>query len=206
MFSMNAYDPRCQQFDAMTECAGRLGLAFGAVAERAEDDPARQMQYFELFERCFFAVRMAISLELRFGRPPVRETRADAESPERPELEHPERERREPTDRSLDMAREREREREREPASFPLLLKTLGTVADDAARLPGPAMADLPSLRELLAKLSSDPAPAKQPTPSGPGLRARLATSVAAPILTIPPPARPNPLLALHKATGPPRR
>ena len=202
MFSMSASDPRCQRHAELSRYAYRFGLAFGAQGERDEADVARHLRSFELFERCFFAVRMGAALELRLAQAP---TTRDSE-----ERERPDRERRDPTDHSLDMAREREREREREPASVPLLLKTLGRVADDAAALPGPVIADLPGLRELLTTLGSDPAPARRPAPAKPsarpGLRARLATSAAAPVLTIPPPARPSPLLALRKATGPPRR
>ena len=184
------------QLTEMSECACRLGMAFGAVAERADDDPARQLQYFDLFERCFFAVRMATSLTLRLGLSLM----ASSER-ERPEQERAERQ---PSDRDID--RDRERERERESASFPMLLKTLGAVADAASALPGPAPAALPSLRELLAQFTSDPAPAKQPTEAGQGLRARLAGSAATPVVTLPSSARPSPIPALHRATGPPRR
>ena len=177
-------------------------MAFAAQGERDEADVARHLQAFELFERCFFAVRMSAALELRLAQAPTTRDGADRERPDR--------ERRDPTDHSLDMARERERDREREPASLPLLLKTLGRVADDAAALPGPVIADLPGLRELLTTLGSDPALARRPAPAKPsarpGLRARLATSAAAQVLTVPPPVRPNPLLTLRKATGPPRR
>ena len=209
MFSMSAPDPRSLQLAELTQYAYRLGMAFGAAAEQSLDDANRQLEYFQLFERCFFSVRMGISLELRLGRPPVREMRAGAEGSEResPERERAERERREATDRSLDMSRERERERE--PASLPLLLKTLTGVADAASGLPGPVPAALPSQRELLARLSSDPATSPDKSPSGPtntrpGLRARLATSAATPIPALP--SRPSPVLALRRATGPPHR
>ena len=100
--------------------------------------------------------------------------------------------------------RDSDRDREREPASLPLLLKTLEAVAEDAAALAGPAPAELPTLRELLAQLTT--APAKPTAATGPGLRARLAGSATAPLVTSPPPTRPSPILALHRATGPPRR
>lgn len=194
------------QLTEMSECACRLGMAFGAVAEREDDDPARQLQYFDLFERCFFAVRMATSLTLRLGHSLMASSERERPERERPEQERPEQERaeRQPSDRDID--RDRERERDRESASFPMLLKTLGAVADAASALPGPAPAALPSLRELLAQFTSDPAPAKQPTEAGQGLRARLAGSAATPVVTLPSSARPSPIPALHRATGPPRR
>jgi hypothetical protein len=193
----------------MSQCAYRLGMAFGAVAQAAEDDPTRQICYFDLFERCFFAVRMAASLELRLGhsrtasserQPRERESREqESREQERPGRERAERH---PSERDIDRNRERERDREREPASIPILLKTLGAVVDDAATLPGPAPSALLTLRELLAQLTSDPAPTERSPASLQGLRTRLAGTAATAIL---PPPKPTLSVALHRATGPPR-
>ena len=179
-----------ERLDELSACAYRLAERFGAEAERA---PAGELQAFELFERCFFAVRVATALQLRLWQTPSAARGAGEARADRSDAA---------LDRSLarDRDSDRDRDREREPASLPLLLKTLEAVAEDAAALAGPAPAELPTLRELLAQLTT--APAKPTT----GLRARLAGSATAPIKTIPPPSRPSPILALHRATGPPRR
>jgi len=84
-----------------------------------------------------------------------------------------------------------------------VLLRTLDGVAADAAALPGPEPAALPTLRELLAHMTPDP----PPTPPKTDLRVRLAGSGAAVTLQL----APRPLgspggLAVRRATGPPRR
>lgn len=146
----------------LTECAYRLGVAFGAEAERAETT-GRALEYFKLFDRCFFSVRVAIALKLRLGRaaPALAAERDEPEhdAPERDpsEAERPERER---------LGYEYDREREVEQASLPVLLKTLAGVAADAAALPGPPPADLPTLQELLAQFSGG---AEAPPPGGEG-------------------------------------
>ena len=178
----------CERLDALSACAYRLAERFGAEAERA---PAGDLKAFELFERCFFAVRVATALQLRLWQTPSAVRDAGAARADRPDAA---------LDRGLARDRDTDRDREREPASLPLLLKTLEAVAEDAAALPGPAPAELPTLRELLAQLTSAPA---KPTP---GLRARLAGSSTAPLVTVPQPTRTSPILALHRATGPPRR
>ena len=182
-----------ERLSELSACAYRLGTKFGAEAERAET-PERELACFELFERCFFAVRVATALQLRLWQTPAAARDAGAARADRPDAA---------LDRGLARDRDFDRDREREPASLPLLLKTLDAVAEDAAALAGPAPAKLPTLRELLAQLKADPAPAMPPT--GPGLRARLAGSAPAPLVTVPPPTRPSPILALHRATGPPR-
>ena len=179
-----------ERLSELSACAYRLGTKFGAEAERAET-PERELACFELFERCFFAVRVATALQLRLWQTPAAARDAGAARADRPDAA---------LDRGLARDRDFDRDREREPASLPLLLKTLDAVAEDAAALAGPAPAELPTLRELLAQLTT--APAKPST----GLRTRLAGSVAAPIKTIPPPTRPSSILELHRATGPPRR
>ena len=196
---MSAPDPRSERLFELSECAYRLGLAFGAEAERAEDR-ARKIEYFELFERCFFSVRVATALELRLRRPqaaePLTDREALADPAEREEID------REELDRD---PRERDREADRERASLPLLLKTLGGVAADAAALPGPEPAALLTLRELLAHAASPPStPARAPG----ALRARLAGSATGPSFTPASPARAGSALSppLRRATGPPRR
>ena len=208
---MTAADPRSQQLAQLTECAYRLGLAFGAEAERAGEH-ARQMEYFQLFDRCFFSVRVAIGLQLRLRREPAalrpeaeteREERAERDPSEHDPSEH------DPSEHGgLERdAFEYDRDREREIASLPVLLKTLGGVCADAAALPGPEPAALPTLRELLAEVTADPTPAAAPRGAG-GLRARLAGSGAATVMTLAPPLRGGLGVGppLRRATGPPRR
>ena len=189
--------PSTVMLDALTQCAYRLGLAFGAEAERAQGKA--MLEACERFDRCFFSVRMGIALQLRLSQAQTVRLEAksggdptERDSVEREPCEH--RFRAEPV--------ERERERETERASVPLLLNALEAVAAGAASLPGPAPAALLTLRELLAKLSSTPAAAPAavatPPPRPPGdLRTRLAASTSPSILTAPP---------LRRATGPPRR
>ena len=207
---MAATDPQCARLSELSECAYRLGLAFGHEAERAEDT-ARQLEYFRLFDRCFFSVRVAIALELRLSRAPAMasvealaerdedlDDRADPTEGERAESDTRfERER---------FETDRDRERETERASLPVLLRTLHGIAADAAALPGPEPAALPTLRELLAHVAegSAPSPAQHKTSD---LRARLAGSGAALTLERPPrPAGSSSGLAVRRATGPPRR
>ena len=211
---MIAADPRLAMLSELSACAYRLGLVFSGEAERARD-PARRREYFQLFDRCFFSVRVAIALELRLERAPAtsraatsrddpgdREELADRGDPS--DTERPERD---------EDFRERERDRETEPASLPLLLRTLGQVVVDAAALPGPEPAALPTLRELLAHMApnSPENPPARPQPPKAGLRARLAGSGAVLALKLAPaPLRPPPALGgaspLRRATGPPRR
>ena len=194
-----AATPSSQMLDALTQCAYRLGLAFGAEAER-EMMSARGLECFQLFDRCFFSVRVAMGLQLRLGQA------GPALAREREELL----ERADPSERNTARERdirERERDREVESASIPLFLKTLQGVAADASAMPGPTPGALPTLRELLAQITSTAGPVTAST--SPGLKARLAGSATAPALTPSPPPRPRrPALGLplHRATGPPRR
>ena len=198
---MNDAVPSCEMLDALAQCAYRLGLAFGAEAER-EKMSAKGLEYFQLFDRCFFSVRVAIGLQLRLrqGQPALRT------APEREELH----ERADPAERDARTPPdpvERDRDREVEPVSMSLFLKTLQGVAADAANLPGPPHSALPTLQELLAQITG--APASTPAKPATGLRARLETSATAPTLTLPPatgPKRPTLGVPLHRATGPPRR
>jgi hypothetical protein len=196
---MSATDPRSERLSELSECAYRLGLAFGAEAERAEDW-ARKLEYFELFERCFFSVRVATALELRLCREQRAEPLTDREALADPAERDPAE--REDSDRD---PRERDREADRERASLPVLLKTLGGVVAGAAALPGPEPAALPTLRELLAHAASPPsAPARSPG----ALRTRLAGSATVPNLAPTALARAGSGLSppLRRATGPPRR
>jgi hypothetical protein len=210
---MTITDPRCARLSELSACASRLGLDFGREAERAED-MARKLEYFRLFDRCFFAVRVATALDLRLRHAPAAtlaerddlDDRADPPEDERADSgTHLERERPE-SDRGED-ERDRDRDRESEPASLPVLLRTLDEVATDAAALPGPEPAALPTLRELLAHVTPEALATPPPRPTKTDLRARLAGSGAAVTLQLAPrPTRPSGGLAVRRATGPPRR
>jgi hypothetical protein len=203
---MTTADPRVAMLAEMREPAFRLGMAFAAEAERA-DDMAKKIEFFHLFDRCGFCVRVGIALELRLERPPAarpqspepatdrgdardREDLADRDLPDRPERCEPE--------------YDRERDRETERASLPILLRTLEGVVADAAKLPGPPPAELLTLRELLAKVKAEPAPG---SPKSSSLRSRPAGSGAVEAAS---PARhlasnAGKVLAMRRATGPPR-
>ena len=202
----------------LSACAYWLGLVFSGEAERARDT-AHRREHFHLFDRCFFSVRVAIALELRLAHAPAERRAADlrqdpgdredlADRGDPSEAERPERE----TD-----VRERDRDRETEAASLPVLLRTLGAVCTEATALPGPEPATLPTLRALLAHMTSAPPPPQPPLKPGVSLRTRLAGSGAAGALTLlplstasapptAPPSRPGGAVAMRRATGPPRR
>ena len=207
---MAASDHRSDRLSELSQCAYRLGLAFGQEAERAEDT-ARKLEYFRLFDRCFFAVRVATALELRLWRTPATlpgeafaERDDSRESSEAPEGERAD------SDTNLERERieaDRDRERDAEPASLPVLLRTLDGVVADAAALPGPEPAALPTLRELLAHVAPEPPSTPRPGGLKAGLRARLAGSGAAVMLQQTPRPKSVPSgLGLRRATGPPRR
>ena len=204
---MTSTDPRSRQLSEMAECAYRLGMAFGAATEKAQGTDG-WLAYFNAFDRCFFAVRVATALELRLNRTPAepREAAADREAlidradpPETPESETDGHDR----DRGYD---ERDRDRETERASLPILLRTLEGVAADAETLPAAEPAELLTLRELIAHAKAAPSPAQ--TETAQNLRSRLTGSGAA----LAPPPRPHlasnvgQVLAARRATGPPRR
>src|SRR5690242_7513138 len=65
--TMAAADPRIATLAEMRESAYRLGMAFGGEAERAAD-MAKKVEFCQLFDRCFFSVRVAIALEMRLER------------------------------------------------------------------------------------------------------------------------------------------
>ena len=176
-----------EMLSGLTQCAYRLGVAFGAEAERAQGQA--RIDAFNLYDRCFFSVRVAIGLQLRLRR----EDRASG----RDTAELSEREADDSRERSDYLApeRDRERDREAEPASLPVLLKTLNSVVADARALPGPPPAALPALGDLLARYGDSPAPARRQRSD---LRTRLTGSASAPLPALSP--------ALRQSTGPPRR
>lgn len=190
----------------MSQCAYRLGMAFGAEAERAETFEQR-MAFYAPFERCFFAVRVAVALQLRLRRGLPVAAPAEVSELERPEgLERDRAEHERPDAETVEYEAERDREVER--ASLPVLLRTLEGIAIDAERLPCPPPAALPTLKELLASFTPEAAP---PPRSG-ALRARLAGSATV-LATRPAPPGPRPLrsalrggVAYRRATGPPGR
>lgn len=206
---MTADELQSRMLAEMSECAYRLGKAFAAEAERAEA-PQRRLEYFQLFDRCFFAVRVATALRLRLRRatgawsvmPSARDAGdRDEREGERTEHEGPEKDRGEVGDR--------ERDREVEAANLPTLLRTLERVADDASALPGPQPAELPALRELLAGARSR---SGAPRAGDGALRARLAASTTNQPLALAALASrpPGPSLlagfASRRTTGPPPR
>ena len=199
---MSATDPRVEMLAQMREPAFRLGMAFAAEAEAAEDID-RKIQFAQLFDRCAFSVRVGIALELRLERtfavrPAARVPASDREDLEREVLAD-----RDPPERAdrFDPEYDRERDRETEQASFPVLIRALDGVVAGAAELPGPEPAELLTLRELLARMKA------QPPPPEPGRKAPLA---AAAMVAGPPARRPASnvaeVLAARRATGPPRR
>ena len=200
-----------ERLSELSACAHRLGVAFAEAAERAQTHE-RRMEFFRLFDRCFFSVRVAIALELRLSKTSAAPASAFAEHEDAAERE-------ERPERYDD--RERDRDDERETASLPVLLRTLEDVAAEAAALPGPPPADLPTLKELLAQITSEPGPrsaaprSAAPRSAGPRplapLRARLAGSGATLVLDPPQtaaPARPgsHAFPGSRGSTGPPRR
>jgi hypothetical protein len=197
-------DPRSRQLSDMADCAYRLGMAFGAAAEAAQGAD-RWLEYFNAFDRCFFAVRVATALELRLARAPAepREAASDREAlierPDPAETEDPDR---------GDDERDRDRDRETERASLPILLRTLEGVVADTAKLPGPEPAELPTLRELIAHAKAEPGSACPAPRSSRSLRSRLTGSGAAKALPATPHLASNvgQILAARRATGPPRR
>jgi hypothetical protein len=200
---MAAADPRAEMLSEMSQCAYRLGMAFGAEAERAPG-LAKKLEWFQLFDRCFFSLRVSTALELRLKREvarPRHEAASDREDlGDREALAERDRPERYDCER-YDRERDRERDRETERASFPILIRALEGVAAAAADLPGPKPAALATLNELLAKVKSQP----QGATAG-NLHARLAAPGAGPA----PPRRPasnvGQVLAARRATGPPGR
>lgn len=186
---MTAADPRIADLAEMGQCAYRLGMAFGAAAEQAQGTD-QWLTYFNAFDRCFFSVRVGIALQLRLERHPAAERAEPASDREtlsdREVLSDPD-------DGDDRLPIERDRDRETERASFPILIRALEGICADAALLPGPEPAELPTLRDLLAQVKAAPS-APIASAMTPNLRTRLAGSGAA-TLTLPPrspPSRPG--------------
>ena len=175
----------------MSACAYRLGMVFAGEAERTEDW-ARRLEMVQLFDRCFFAVRVATALQLRLRREGGEALGAPADT-ERPERDERERER---------VEGDRDRDRDTERASLPVLITTLQGVAADAAALPGARPGELPTLQDILARATGEPAPARPH--STPPLRDRLAGSAAVAVAAASPAPRPSPSFPARRATGPP--
>lgn len=186
------------QLEDMRNAAHALGVAF-AQAAQAEDDFDRKLILFDAFHRSFASVRLSIALALRLRQDARRTGLIEIE---RAETETLERERVDDAERP-ERYDERDRDREAERATFPLLLRTLGRVANDAEALL-PQAAELPTLRELLNRVSTQPAPRARPPMVTP-LRARLSGGAAT--LTLSPP-RLGDLAGVppRQSTGPPRR
>ena len=184
------------QLDDMRNAAHALGMAF-AQAAQAEGDLDRKLTLFDAFHRSFASVRLSIALKMRLAREARTPPRLEAE---RAETERLEVERPEGMERP-DYYDERDRDRETERASFPLLLRTLSRVADDAQALL-PQAAELPTLRELLTQVKTQPAATAKPAPPGASpLRARLTGSTATQVLIRPPTPPGSPP---RRSTGPP--
>jgi len=187
------------QLDEMRDAAHALGMAF-AQAAQAESDVDRKLTLFDAFNRSFASVRLSIALALRLRR--------EAHLPARIETERPENEpldvERDETPERAERYDERDRDREAERASFPILLRTLGRVADDAQALL-PRATELPALRELLGRVGAQPAAATAKPVATP-LRSRLSGGTAT--LTLAPPHQPGGLIGglPRRSTGPPRR
>jgi len=203
MFYFCSVDTEIDQLARMRQIAFDLGMSFGQAA-MAEADLDRKLTLFDAYCRSFSSMRLAISLKMRIER----EARMTGRDRPRPEVERdeaveaPETER---TERLEELERERDRDTER--VSLPILLRTLGRVADDAETLL-PGAAQLPTLRELLARVKAEPAqstPAQAARPQAPSpLRTRLSGGTAT--LTMPPPPPGLPGLPPRRSTGPPRR
>jgi hypothetical protein len=130
-----------------------------ARPRRRREARDKWLEYFQAFDRCFFSARVGIALEMRLARAGICVERAEPRSDREDLLDRetladpPERE---------DALRytERDRDREVERASFPTLIRALERVAEGVPALPGPEPAELPTLRELLARVKARPAPA----------------------------------------------
>jgi hypothetical protein len=159
----------------LAQCAYALGLAFGREAQAATDHE-RKLRSFELFERCFHGFRVAVALKLRLARAVAAPAR-EREPAQAQDLS--ERERSEPAEPAERDRLAADRDRDREPASLPILLKALNGVVADAEAVPGPAPAQLPTLRELLARMAATPA--ADPTPTTADALAGVAVLARAP-------------------------
>ncbi|MBI1196933.1 MAG: hypothetical protein GC203_03645 [Phenylobacterium sp.] len=199
-----------QGLSDLSQCAYALGMAFGRQAEAAEDDE-RRLRFYELFERCFHGYRVAVALKLRLAHAAPRIAASDAEDlrdRDPPDREAPNHEASDHEAPDRDPRERIEYDRDREAASLPILIKTLDGVAAGAEGLPGPHRAELPTLRELLARMAASP-PALRPPAAKPPHRetaSEAAVAVLARPRTAPAPIRSRLLLGAAPAIPPPRR
>lgn len=219
---MSSEPTTSEMLSELGACAYRLGVAFAEQAE-AETVWARKLELFQLFDRCFSGFRISVALDLRLRQEARRDGAAGARPGTAP-LSEREPAERDPVEREAP-ERERmeyDRDRETERASLPVLLKTLNGVVAEANALPGPPPAELPTLRELLARIGATGVSAPQSPPGsrspdlggGPGnspgsganaLRARLVGSAGVGLAR--PPAGSSPLAVPRRpSTGPPPR
>ena len=192
---MSEIDPSLQLAE-MRAVAFRLGMAFGQEAERA-DGFDRKMALFDAFHRCFASVRLAIALDLRLKKTSAQAVYAERETERAEPLE-----RDPPEHDGPERYDERDRDRETERATLPILLRTLERVATDAETLLRVPPAELPTLRELLARVKAQAT--AQPQGAAP-LRTRLTGSATAPALLLA--QRPGSGLRsgpTRRSTGPP--
>lgn len=210
MFYVCSMQAEAVQLDQMREVAFHLGMSLGQAA-LAEDDLDRKLTLADAYQRAFASVRLSIALKMRLDRDARLSRRVEREGPEteRLDVERPEAaeqpERPQPPERA-ERYDERDRDREAERVSFPILLRTLSRVADDAQTLL-PQAAELPALRELLVRVKARPDPATPPPGSTPApLRSRLSGGAAT--LTLAPPPRRGGFSTVppRPSTGPPRR
>ncbi|MBL8771845.1 MAG: hypothetical protein JNK30_10730 [Phenylobacterium sp.] len=192
---MSSPDPRLAMLARMREPALELGCAVAEAAKASVVGDARFFGLTELYLKCFAAVRLSIALELRLEREARLASRAAPDGPlagRDADLE--------PTPEPERLDSDLAGERERETASFPLLLRTLEGVVDEAASLVTPEPAELPTLRDLMARLQGPRAEA--PARPSRDLRARLSGSASVAVLPRPvlTPSQPG-----GRATGPPR-
>src|SRR5205085_1331244 len=148
-----------------------------------------RLHYFELFDRCFRAVRIAVALKLKLG-----QTLLASAAALPAKLDYRERD---DDDRWREGDAERDRERDHETASLPALIKTLGGIERAATelgpRLPAPLRtATLPTLRDILERAKAT-APAEPPA----GRRANLAAGTSGLALK----TRAEPVLGLDPRT-----
>ena len=207
MFYLCSMQAEAAQLDQMREVAFRLGMSFGQAA-LAEDDLDRKLTLFDAYQRSFASVRLSIALKMRLEREARLSRRVEVERPEteRLDVERPEAAERPERPERPERYNERDRDRETEPASFPVLLRTLSRVADDAQALL-PQAAELPALRELLDRVKARPDPAMPPRGSAAApLRSRLSGGTATLTLAPPPPRHGLSAVPSRQSTGPPRR
>ncbi|MDZ4371235.1 MAG: hypothetical protein U1C74_07435 [Phenylobacterium sp.] len=191
-------------------CAYALGMTFGREAKAATDDE-RMLRYLELFHQCFHGFRVAVALKLRLRREASVALRAGAEDlrsgtgprpvepAERAERDPPEQER---IERERPERERIEYDRDREAASLPILLKTLNGVVAQADALPGPQPSELPTLRDLLARLGHRPGTRAAPPPPEPDAPPTGGAGTGLALLARPPAETPKTRADLLRGAG----